>query len=165
MAIYGEAGMIGVVGAMFVYLVISLSNKSAKQQETLENLKVENKGQSETLENMEGMVIKLIERWNKADERLDRKFDDLNRNINDLDNQVSEITLMDFDSIDQYRGDVKERLARIESILHRELPDIKDQLKISNGRTRSLENWRNYILGGMAILTTMITYFGGFYGM
>jgi len=72
---------------------------------------------------------------------------------------------MDFDSIDQYRGDVKERLARIESILHRELPDIKDQLKISNGRTRSLENWRNYILGGMAILTTMITYFGGFYGM
>ena len=38
MAIYGEAGMIGVVGAMFVYLVVSLSNKSAKQQETLENL-------------------------------------------------------------------------------------------------------------------------------
>ena len=36
------AGMIGVVGAMFVYLVVSLSNKSAKQQETLENLKVEN---------------------------------------------------------------------------------------------------------------------------
>ena len=36
MAIYGEAGMIGVVGAMFVYLVISLSNKSAQQQETLE---------------------------------------------------------------------------------------------------------------------------------
>ena len=49
LAIYGEAGMIGVVGAMFVYLVVSLSNKSAKQQETLENLKVENKGQSETL--------------------------------------------------------------------------------------------------------------------
>ena len=41
MALYGEAGMIGVVGAMFVYLVVSLSNKSAKQQETLENLKVE----------------------------------------------------------------------------------------------------------------------------
>ena len=52
MAIYSEAGMIGVVGAMFVYLVVSLSNKSAKQQEQLEDLKVENKGQSETLENM-----------------------------------------------------------------------------------------------------------------
>ena len=91
MAVYGEAGMIGVVGAMFVYLVVSLSNKSARQQEVLKELEVENKGQSETLENMEGMIIKLIERWNKSDERMDRKFDDLNRHVRDLDSQVSEI--------------------------------------------------------------------------
>ena len=91
MAVYGEAGMIGVVGAMFVYLVVSLSNKSAKQQETLENLKVENKGQSETLENMEGMIIKLIGRWNQSDDKLDRKFDAITKEINDLDNQVSRI--------------------------------------------------------------------------
>ena len=91
MAVYGEAGMIGVVGAMFVYLVISLSNKSAQQQETLENLKIENKGQSETLENMEGMIIKLIGRWNQSDDKLDRKFDAMTKEINDLDKQVSEI--------------------------------------------------------------------------
>ena len=91
MAVYGEAGMIGVVGAMFVYLVVSLSNKSAQQQETLENLKTENRGQSETLENMEGMIIKLIGRWNQSDEKLDRKFDAMTKEINDLDNQVSRI--------------------------------------------------------------------------
>jgi len=91
MAIYGEAGMIGVVGAMFVYLVVSLSNKSAKQQETLESLKVENKGQSETLENMEGMIIKLINRWNVSDDKLDRKFDALTKDVNSVDNQVSEV--------------------------------------------------------------------------
>jgi len=65
---------------------------------------------------------------------------------------------MNYESIDDYRGDVKERLTRIETILNRELPDIKEQFKLSNGRTRSLENWRNYILGGMAILTTIITW-------
>jgi len=91
MAVYGEAGMIGVVGAMFVYLVISLSNKSAKQQEVLKELEVENKGQSETLENMEGMIIKLINRWNQSDDKLDRKFDALTKEVNDLDNQVSRI--------------------------------------------------------------------------
>ena len=90
-ALYGEAGMIGVVGAMFVYLVVSLSNKSARQQEELEALKVENRGQSETLENMEGMIIKLIARWNQSDDKLDRKFDALTKEINDLDNQVSRI--------------------------------------------------------------------------
>ena len=64
---------------------------------------------------------------------------------------------MDYETIDEYRSSVKERLARIESILQRELPDIKEQLKISNGRTRSLENWRNYILGGMAIIIFLFT--------
>ena len=91
MAVYGEAGMIGIVGAMFVYLVVQMSNKAAQQQETLENLKVENKGQSETLENMEGMIIKLIGRWNTSDDKLDRKFDAMTKEINDLDNQVSEL--------------------------------------------------------------------------
>jgi|TARA_R110000824_G_scaffold204641_4_gene389394 hypothetical protein len=64
---------------------------------------------------------------------------------------------MNYESIDDYRSNIKERLASIETILNRELPDIKEQLKISNGRTRSLENWRNYILGGMAILVFLLT--------
>ena len=64
---------------------------------------------------------------------------------------------MDYEPIDKYRLDIKERLTRIETILHRELPDIKEQLRISNGRTRSLENWRNYILGGMGIITFLFT--------
>ena len=91
MAVYGEAGMIGVVGAMFVYLVVQMSNKASAQQKTLAALKIENKGQSETLENMEGMIIKLISRWNASDDKLDRKFDAMTKEINDLDNQVSEL--------------------------------------------------------------------------
>ena len=87
--IYSEAGMIGVVGALLVYLVYSMSKRGNEQANAIEELKIENKGQSETLENMEGMVIKLIDRWNKSDEKLDRKFDDLTKEINDLDNQVS----------------------------------------------------------------------------
>ena len=91
MAAYQEGGMVLVVGMMFVYLVVSMSKKNETQQETLENLKVENKGQSETLENMEGMVIKLINRWNTSDDKLDRKFDAMTKEINDLDNQISEV--------------------------------------------------------------------------
>lgn len=91
MAIYSEAGMIGVVGALLVYMVYSMNKRGSAQEESLQNLKIENKGQSETLENMEGMIIKLITRWNSSDDKLDRKFDSLTKEINDLDNQVSEI--------------------------------------------------------------------------
>ena len=92
MAIYGEAGMIGVVGAMFVYLVISMSKKSDAQQQTLEDLKIENRGQSETLENIQGMVIKLIERWNKSDEISLRHREDVIREIGDLSEKVSYVS-------------------------------------------------------------------------
>ena len=91
LAIYSEAGMIGVGGAMFVFMVYSMNKRGNEQAEALQNLKIENKGQSETLENMEGMIIKLIGRWNQSDDKLDRKFDALTKEINDLDNQVSEI--------------------------------------------------------------------------
>ena len=90
-SLYNEGGMVAVVGAMFMFLVYSLNKRSSEQASTLEDLKIENKGQSETLENMEGMIIKLIERWNKSDDKLDRKFDDLNRHVRDLDSQASEI--------------------------------------------------------------------------
>ena len=91
LAIYSEAGMIAIVGIMFVYLVMSLSKKSEAQQQALESLKVENKGQSETLENMEGMIIKLINRWNTSDDKLDLKFDALSKDVNSVDNQISEV--------------------------------------------------------------------------
>ena len=91
MEIYLEAGMIGVVGAMFMYMVYSMNKRGNEQADTIKELQIENRGQTETLENIEGMIIKLIDRWNKTDERLDRKFDDLTRDINDLDNQVSEV--------------------------------------------------------------------------
>ena len=92
MAIYGEAGMIGVVGVMFVYLVVSMSKKSEAQQESLRNLEIENRGQSETLENTEGMIIKLIERWNKSDEISLRHREDVIREIGDLSEKISYVS-------------------------------------------------------------------------
>ena len=88
---YGTLGATGMISLLFGFMITNLIKSQASQQETLENLKVENKGQSETLENMEGMIIKLIGRWNTSDDKLDRKFDAITKEINDLDNQVSEL--------------------------------------------------------------------------
>jgi len=89
MAVYGEAGMIGVVGIMFMYLVISLSKQSTAQQESLKNLEIENKGQSESINNMEGMIIKLISRWNESDSVRDRRYEQMMEAVSDLEKQLS----------------------------------------------------------------------------
>jgi hypothetical protein len=89
MAIYQEGGMVALVGIIFVYLVISMSKKSEAQQIALEELNVENRGQSETLENINGMVIKLIERWNKSDDISLRHREDMIREMNDLSEKIS----------------------------------------------------------------------------
>jgi len=89
MAVYAEAGMIGIVGVMFIYLVISLSKKSESQQELLRLLEVENRGQSETLENTESMIIKLIARWNESDAVRDRRYEAQMESISDLEKQLS----------------------------------------------------------------------------
>tara|TARA_R100000789_G_C2983715_1_gene144207 strand:+ start:367 stop:648 length:282 start_codon:yes stop_codon:yes gene_type:complete len=83
--------MIGIVAIMFVYLVISISKKSNSQQKTIEELNVENRGQSETLENMEGMLIKLIDRWNKSDDTRDRRHEDLLKEIQDVSDDCKEM--------------------------------------------------------------------------
>jgi hypothetical protein len=91
LALYAEAGMIGVVGAMFVFMVYQNAKRSEQQAESISELQVINKGQEETLENMEGMLIKLIDRWNKSDETRDRRYEDTVKEINDLSDVMMEV--------------------------------------------------------------------------
>mgnify|MGYP003144348526 FL=1 len=87
--LYQDLGLLGSVAVMFLFLVYSMNKRASQQAESLEDLKVENKGQSETLENMEGMIIKLIDRWNKSDETRDRRHEDLLREVGDASEKIS----------------------------------------------------------------------------
>jgi len=89
--VYAEAGMIGVVGAMFVYMVYSLNRRSNSQDQSLDSIEVENKEQSTRIKNTEGIVIKLIERWNKSDATRDRRHEDLLKEIHDLTADIKEM--------------------------------------------------------------------------
>ena len=91
LALYAEYGMVGVVGAMFVFMVYQNAKRSESQAKSISELQVINKGQEETLENMEGMIIKLIDRWNKSDETRDRRYEDTVKEINDLSDVMMEV--------------------------------------------------------------------------
>ena len=60
---------------------------------------------------------------------------------------------MNHKQLEQYRDDIKSRVVRIETIVER----VESQLGRLNSRTSSLEGWKNWMTGGMAILLIMIT--------
>ena len=60
---------------------------------------------------------------------------------------------MNHKQLEQYRDDIKSRVVRIETIVER----VESQLSKLNGRTSSLESWKSWMTGGMAILVIMIT--------
>jgi len=89
--IYSETGMIGVVGAMFMYLVYTMSTRANHQAKSLENLKIENEEQSVRISNIEGIVIKFLDRWNRSDEIRDRRHEDMVSEINDMSDVLMEV--------------------------------------------------------------------------
>jgi len=91
LTLYSEAGMIGVVGAMFMFLVYSMSKRATQQAEALEDLKVENEEQSVRISNIESIVLKFLDRWNRSDETRDRRHEDMVKEINDMSDVLMEI--------------------------------------------------------------------------
>ena len=91
LALYAEAGMIGVVGAMFVFMVYQNAKRAEQQAEDLEALKVENEGQSKNIENIEAIVLKFLDKWNRSDETRDRRHEDMVKEINDLSDVMMEV--------------------------------------------------------------------------
>ena len=89
--VYAEAGMIGVVGAMFVFMVYQNAKRAEQQADAIQNLKIENEGQSKNIENIEGIVLKFLDRWNRSDETRDRRHEDLTKEINGFSDVMMEV--------------------------------------------------------------------------
>ena len=91
LALYAEYGMIGVVGCMFVFMVYQNAKRSEQQAEAIEALKIENEGQSKNIVNIEAIVLKFLDRWNRSDETRDRRHEDMVKEINDMSDVLMEI--------------------------------------------------------------------------
>ncbi len=80
--IYGQYGAVGVGLSLLAYLVVKLSSDNTKNTESIN--KIETK-----LNNIEGMIIKLIDRWNKADDKADSRHEKVVEVINDVTDDVN----------------------------------------------------------------------------
>ena len=91
MAYYAEYGAMGVIIALFVWGYIKQGQRAEEQANSLEELRVENKGQSNDISNIESIVLKMLDRWNKSDEVSQRHREEMVRELNDLSDVMMEV--------------------------------------------------------------------------
>ena len=91
MSYYAEYGAVGVVIALFVYGYIKQGQRADEQAESLEQLRVENRGQSNDISNIESIVLKMLDRWNKSDDISQRHREEMVRELNDLSDVMMEV--------------------------------------------------------------------------
>ena len=89
--LYAEYGAMGLVVLAFFYGYFKQSQRADEQADALEALKVENKGQSQNIDNIESILLKMLDRWNKSDETRDRRHEDMVKEVNDLSDVMMEV--------------------------------------------------------------------------
>ncbi len=68
METYAEYGAIGVIVFLFIMMIVNLMKSQKLQNEDLDRIRQAIAKMESTISNVEGITIKLIERWNKSDD-------------------------------------------------------------------------------------------------
>jgi|TARA_Y100000310_G_scaffold170757_1_gene170940 uncharacterized protein YoxC len=87
--VYAEYGVMGVVVVLFCYMIMNLMRSQKLQNEDLDEIKESIKKMESVIDNMQGIVIKLIDRWNKSDDKAERRHEKFLDELNDLTDDVN----------------------------------------------------------------------------
>ena len=82
MRVYAEYGAIGVVCSLFAYMIMNLIKSQKDQTDDLDQVRQAIAKMESTIENVEGIVIKLIDRFNKSDENTANHRIDIVKELN-----------------------------------------------------------------------------------
>ena len=89
MRVYAEYGAIGVVCSLFAYMIMNLIKSQKDQTDDLDRVRQAIGKMESTIENVEGIVIKLIDRFNKSDENTANHRIDIVKELNDVTDGLS----------------------------------------------------------------------------
>jgi len=65
---YAEYGAIGVIVSLFVLMITNLIKSQKSQNEDLDDIRVHISKIEGNVNNVEGIVLKMLDRWNKSDD-------------------------------------------------------------------------------------------------
>ena len=86
---YAEYGAVGVIVSLFVMMIVNLMKSQRAQNEDLDNIRQAIAKMESKIENVECIVIKMIERWNKSDDISQRHREDIVKELNDVTDDLA----------------------------------------------------------------------------
>jgi len=89
MEVYMEYGAIGILVSLFVMMIMNLIKSQRVQNDDLDDMRVHISKIETTMQNVEGITIKLIERWNKSDDLSQRHREDIVKELNDVTDDLA----------------------------------------------------------------------------
>jgi len=89
MNIYAEYGAIGVIVSLFVLMITNLIKSQKLQNEDLDQIRQANAKLETKMANVESIVLKMLDRWNRSDETSQRHREDIVKELNDVTDDLN----------------------------------------------------------------------------
>ena len=86
---YAEYGAIGVIVSLFVMLIMNLMRSQKAQNEDLDEIRQAIAKSESKMSNVESIVLKMLDRWNKSDDISQRHREDIVRELNDVTDDLA----------------------------------------------------------------------------
>lgn len=87
--VFAEYGAIGIIVCLFVMMIMSLIKSQKSQNEDLDSIRVHISKIEETVKNLEGIVLKMLDRWNKSDDAATRHREAIVSELNDVTDDLN----------------------------------------------------------------------------
>ena len=86
---YAEYGAIGVIVSLFILMIMNLIKSQKLQNEDLDLIRQANAKLETKMSNVESIILKLLDRWNKSDDISQRHREDIVKELNDVTDDLA----------------------------------------------------------------------------
>ena len=86
---YAEYGAIGVIVSLFVMLIMNLMRSQKAQNEDLDEIRQAIAKSETKMNNVESIILKMLDRWNKSDDTSQRHREDIVKELNDVTDDLA----------------------------------------------------------------------------
>ena len=86
---YAEYGAIGVIVFLFIMMIMNLIKSQKMQNQDLDDIRQANAKLETKMGNVESIVLKMLDRWNKSDDISQRHREDIVRELNDVTDDLA----------------------------------------------------------------------------